>query len=75
MLFYFSSQIVCPVDGYVTVGKDYPDELIVLPVEEELEGLEIIISHVMPNDFVLDIDEDEREYGKLVRAGAIIGIS
>ena len=62
------------MDGYVTVGEDYPNELIVRPVSEELEEFEIIMSHVTPNEFVLDIDEDEREYGKLMRAGAAIGM-
>ena len=61
------------MDGYVLVGDEYPNELIIRPVEEEVEDFEIVINHIRPDDFVLDIDEDEEEYGQLMIAGQVIG--
>ena len=66
-------QIVNPVDGYVVVGKEFPDELIIRPVDEEMEDFEITINHITPDDFVLDIEEDEEADGQLMDAGDIIG--
>jgi hypothetical protein len=66
-------QIVCPMDGYVLVSKEFPYELVIRPVEEEVEDLEMVISHVTPDEYVLAIDEDEEEYGQFMEAGAIIG--
>ena len=61
------------MDGYVLVGTEHPDEIVIRPVEEEMEDLEMIISHITPDDYVLDIEEDEEEYGQLMEAGTVIG--
>ena len=61
------------MDGYVLVGTEDPDEIVIRPVEEEMEDFEITINHITPDDYVLDIEEDEEEYGQLMEAGTVIG--
>ena len=65
--------MVSPLDGYVLVGKEHENEVIIRPTDEAMEGYEIVISHVKPSQFVNDIDKDEEEYGIEVESGTIIG--
>ena len=55
------------------MSKEQENELIVRPVDEDLANFEIVISHITPDEYVLDIEKDEEEYGQLMEAGAIIG--
>ena len=67
------SQVVAPLDGYVLVGSEHHNEIILRPNDEAMENYEIVISHVAPQEFIRDIEEDEKEYGVEVEAGTIIG--
>ena len=67
-------QVVCPLDGYVLISKHRPNEVIVRPVDENMEDYELVISHIEPVEFITDIEEDEEDYGVEMEAGMIIGM-
>ena len=50
------------------------DEVVIYPVDPEMNDQEIRITHVNPVDELTEIDDDERDYGIMMNAGDVIGI-